>query len=153
MRRRAPTAAFTLVEVAVAGALLVVLISAMAVSMTQINRWATAARLHTLALVLAQQKADEVLTTPWSLRNARPAVLTAGTVTEAGMSLNSDALNAQSGLSSAFTSLSGAVGATRVTEVTDLPPRMVRAVVRVSFIYSGRTYQTSLTTLRSTDDI
>ena len=147
------TRAFTVVEAAVASAMLTALVAALALSLTQINRWASAARLKTLALALAQQKVDEVLSTQWLVRGTRPAVLTAGTVTENTLQLNNDALNSQTGLSSAFTTLDTPVATTRVTQITDLPPRSVRATVNVSFVYRGRTYQTRLTTLRVTDDI
>ncbi len=153
MHRPGSSAAFTLVEVAVAGALLVVLVAALAVSMTQINRWATAAGLHTLALALTQQRIDEVLTTGWNLRTGPPPILTPGLVTETGLSLNSDAFNTQSGLGSSFTSLSSAVSATRRTQITFLSARTVRAAVTVSFVFRGRTYTTNLTTLRASDDI
>lgn len=144
---------FTVLEAAVASAMLTALVAALALSLTQINRWANTARLKTLSLALAQQKIDEVLTTKWLVRGTRPSVLTAGTVSENSLQLNNDALNSQTGLSSAFTALDTPVPATRTTVVTDLPPRSVRAVVTVSFTYRGRTYQTSLTTLRVTDDI
>lgn len=144
---------FTVLEAAVASAMLTALVAALAISLTQINRWATAARLKTLALAVAQQKVDEVLTTKWLVRGIRPAVLTAGTVTENALQLNNDAFNSQTGLSSVFTALDTPVAATRATQVVDLPPRSVRATVTVSFVYRGRTYQTSLTTLRVTDDI
>lgn len=151
--RRHRAEAFTLLEAAVASAMLVLLVAAMAISLTQINRLANAARLKTLALAMAQQKVDEVLTTPWKVRNTRPTVLVNGIVTENALVLNDDAFNSQSGLSSAFTALDTPVTARRITQVTDLPPRSVRAVVTVNFDYRGRTYSTSLTTLRVTDDI
>lgn len=142
-----------MLEAAVASAMLTALIAALALSLTQINRWANTARLKTLSLALAQQRVDQVLTAKWLVRGTRPAVLTAGTVTENNLQLNNDSLNSQTGLSSAFTALDTPVPATRTTMVTNLPPRGVRAVVTVSFVYRGRTYQTSLTTLRVTDDI
>lgn len=145
--------AFTILEAAVASAMLAGLVAALAIALTQINRWATAARLKTLALAVAQQKVDEVLTTKWLVRGTRPAVLAAGAVTENTLQLNNDALNSQTGLSSAFTALDTPVPATRVTQITDLPPRSVRAAVTVTFTYRGRTYTTGLTTLRVTDDI
>jgi len=151
-RRRGPQG-FTIVEAAVASAMLALMISTLAVAFVQINHWASNARLKTLALTVAQQKVDEILATPWQIRNARPAVLAAGTVTENALRLNDDALNGQTGLSSGFTALDTPVPATRVTVVTDLPPRAVRATVTVTFVYRSRTYTTSLTTLRVTDDI
>ena len=153
-RHRHPgTSGLTLLETVIASSILVLLVSALAITMTQINRWAAAARLHTLALAVAQQKVDEVLTTKWLVLSPRPAVLAAGTVTEANLSLNDDTHNNQAGLSSVFTGLDAPVQATRTTQVTDLPPRGVRAAVTVSFTYRNHTYQTQLTTIRVTDDI
>jgi len=145
--------AFTLPEVVIAGAILALFIAGSVATMAQINRWAAGARLRTLALALAQQKADEVLTTSWQTAAARPAVLTAGTNTEAGLQLNNDNYNSGTGLSSAFTSLDTPVPATRTTTITNLTTRTVRAVISVSFSYRGRPFNVSLTTLRAIDDI
>ena len=84
---------FTLPEVVIAGAILALFVAGSVATMAQINRWANAARLRTLALALAQQKADEILTTPWQMRSTRPAALTAGTATEATLTLNNDPHN------------------------------------------------------------
>ncbi len=122
------------------------------VAMTQLNRFAAASRVRTLAIGAAQQRVDEVLTTPWSL-SSRPAVLASGTRTESNLPLNNDAFNSRPDLRSAFTDLDVQVNGTRITQITDLPPRRVRAVVTVSYIYRGRTYDVSLITIRSTDNI
>jgi len=145
--------AFTLPEVVIAGAILAVFVAGSVATMAQINRWAAGARLRTLALALAQQKVDEVLTTSWQTATARPAVLTAGTNTEAGLQLNNDNYNSGIGLGGAFTSLDTAVPATRTTTITNLNTRTVRAVITVSFTYRTRPFNVSLTTLRAIDDI
>jgi Tfp pilus assembly protein PilV len=151
--RRRRSFGFTLPEVVIAGAILALFVAGSVATMAQINRWATAARLRTLALAVAQQKSDEVLTAPWNVISGRPAVLTAGTATETGLPLNNDNFNAATGLSSAFTSLDTPVAATRTTQVTDVSSRLVRAVVTVSFTYRNRPQTMSLTTLRAIDDI
>jgi type II secretory pathway pseudopilin PulG len=149
---------FTILEAAAASAMLVMLVAALALSLTQINCWASAARLKTLALAAAQEKVDEVLTTSWKVRNPAPAALvdsqpdTTPETTET-LVLNNDALNSQSTLSSAYTALDTPVNATRKTWIKSLTTRSVRAVVTVDFTYRGRTYSTALTTLRVTDDI
>jgi hypothetical protein len=151
--RRRRSLAFTLPEVVIAGTILAIFVAGSVATMAQINRWAAAARLRTLALALAQQKSDEVLTTRWNIIGGRPTVLSAGTATEAGLPLNNDNFNSATGLSSAFTALDTPVAATRTTQVTDVSTRLVRAVVTVSFTYRNRPYNISLTTLRSIDDI
>ena len=144
---------FTLPEVVIAGAILVLFVAGSVATMAFLNRWAAAARLRTLALALAQQKSDELLTTSWQTRSPRPTVLTAGTTTESALPLNNDTFNAATGLSSAFTNLDTPIVATRTTQITDLSTRMVRAVVTVTYTYRSRPYTMSLTTLRAIDDI
>jgi type II secretory pathway pseudopilin PulG len=154
---RSHSAAFTLLEAAVAAAMLTGLIASLALALTRMNHWASTARLHTLAVALAQQKVDDVLTARWLVSGTRPAVLVAGTVTEANLQLNNDPLNSQTGLSSEFTTLDTPVVASRVTSIVDVPPRSVRATVTVTVTYRWRAsnipHVVTLTTLRSTDDI
>lgn len=143
---------FTLTEVVVAASILAIFIVGAVSTMAQINRWATAARLRTLALSLVQQKIDEVLTTPWSVLSTTPTVLTAGTVTETKLPLNNDPFNSGTGLSSAFTNLDVQVIDTRTTTVTSISAHQIRAVVSVTYTYRNRPYSVSMTTLRTTDD-
>ena len=93
-RLRRGTAGFTLVEVLVAGALHAALISGTVTALTQLNRWATAARLRTIATAVAQQRIDQIETTAWQVVGTRPALLTAGTTTENNVPLNNDDYNA-----------------------------------------------------------
>ena len=150
--RRGP-AGFTLVEVLIAGALLAMLISGAVTALTQMNRSATAARLRTIALAVAQQRIDQIETTPWQDRGARPAILTAATTTENNVPLNNDNYNASMSLISPYTSLDAQVLSTRTTVVTDLTTRTLRAVVTVAFTYRNRPYTITLNTLRATDSI
>jgi len=143
---------FTLLELTIALGMFALFATGAVVSMTQVNRHASATRLRTLALGVAQQRIDEVLTIPWSSAN-RPAVLVAGSRTDNAIPLNNDAMNNQAGLSSAFTNLDTQVTATRVTEINDVLPRKVRAVVTVTYSYRNRPYRISLTTLRAIDEI
>jgi len=144
---------FTLAEVVIAGGLLAVLIAGSLVALTQVNRWATSARLRTLGLAAVQQRIDTVQTTPWQAIGTRPAVLTAGTTTESAVPLNNDSFNSATGLSSAFTTLDTQMTAIRTTQITDLTTRTLRAVVTVTFTYRNRPHSISLTTLRATDSI
>ena len=156
-RPRRRIAGFTLVEVVIAGGMLAILVAGSFIALTQINRWATSARLRTLALAVAQQRIDLLATTPWQVATARPAVLTAGTATENNLPLNNDGFNSGTGLSSAFTNLDSegisAATATRTTEVTNLTARTLRVAVTVTFTYRNRPHSVSLTTLRATDSI
>ena len=152
-RVRRGTAGFTLVEVLIAGALLAMLISGAVTALTQLNRSATAARLRTIALAVAQQRVDQIETTPWQVGGTRPALLTAGTTTENNVPLNNDNYNAATSLISPYTNLDSQVLSTRTTVITNLPPRSLRAVVTVTFTYRNRPYTITLSTLRTTDSI
>ena len=155
--RRGP-AGFTLVEVLIAGALLAMLISGAVTALTQLNRSATAARLRTIALAVAQQRIDQIETTPWQDWVTRPAILAVDgtgtrTTTENNVPLNNDSYNASMSLISPYTSLDAQVLSTRTTVITNLPPRSLRAVVTVTFTYRNRPYAITLSTLRTTDSI
>ncbi len=152
-RRRRGCAGFTLTEVVIAGCLLAILISGSFIALTQINRWATSARLRTMALAMAQQRIDLIQTAPWQVGVPRPAVLTAGTTTENNLPLNNDAFNAATSLASPYTNLDVQVLETRTTQITDLTARTLRATVTVTFTYRNRPHSISLTTLRATDSI
>lgn len=155
MRRCSPgeRAGFTLIEVAVAVAVISIFVAGAVLALVQMNRYAAISRLQTLAQALAQQRVDEILSTQWILGQPRPAALNAGTRTDANLPLNNDPLNSQTGLSSLFTDLDVAVNATRVSEITDLSARQCRAVVTVTYNFRNRPYQIRLSTLRATDNI
>ena len=152
-RLRRGTAGFTLVEVLIAGTLLAVLISGSVTALTQLNRWATAARLRTIAMAVAQQRIDLIETTPWQLVGTRPALLTAGSVTENNVPLNNDDYNAATSLVSPYTTLDSQVMSTRTTVISDLTARTLRATVTVTFTYRNRPFTITLNTLRATDSI
>jgi len=144
---------FTLVEVLIAAGVLAFFIVTSVTAMAQINRWATAARLRTLALALAQQKADEILSTSWSvLSPTPPTVLTAGTITENNLPIDNDSFNNATGLSSVFSSLDTPINGMRTTTITSVSARQVRATVTVTYAYRSHNYSVSMNTLRSSDD-
>ncbi len=157
--------AFTLLEVCFAVVAFAIFSAASIYSLSQLNRFASNARYRTLALAAAQQKIDQIMTTPWSVVGTVPTVLAAGTTTEAAptvtLPLNSDPLNSATGLSSAFTNYDTQVLDTRTTVITKLTDcsgntgsssRLLRASVTVSYTYRGKSYSIVLTTLRGTDD-
>jgi type II secretory pathway pseudopilin PulG len=159
-RCRGGAAGFTLVEVVIAGAMLALLISGSLAGLTQINRWATSARLRTLALAVAQQRIDAIQTIPWQGSGARPAILTATTALnvpittiETNIPLNNDPFNSASDLSSTFTDLDTQTNVTRTTVITNITPRTLRAVVTVTFSYRNRPHAVSLVALRAADAI
>ena len=152
-RLRRGTAGFTLVEVLVAGALLAALISGTVTAMTQLNRWATAARLRTIATAVAQQRIDEIETTPWQVVGTPPALLTAGTTTDNNVPLNNDDYNSATSLITPYTTLDSQVMSTRTTVITTLTTRTLRALVTVTFTYRNRPVTITLSTLRATDSI
>jgi len=145
--------AFTIVETLVAMMVIVVFAGSALMALTQLNRFATAARLRTLAMGIGQQRIDEVLTVPWQLGSAAPAVLQPGTRIETNLGLNDDPLaTLANGYGSAVSTLdTDSVRATRTTQVVALTTRTVRATVTVAYIYRSRAYLAQLTTLRTTD--
>ena len=152
--RRRSSRGFTLLETVVAAAAVSIFAMGAVLALTQVNRFATQARLRTIAVGLAQQRIDEILTTSWQTTLPRPSVLASGTQTETTMVLGGDALNAQAGLSSIVTGQSAPIAAQRTTVVTDLGARRLRAVCTVAFTFRGVTYQPiSLTTLRTADNL
>ena len=164
-RVRRGSAGFTLVEVLIAGALLATLISGAVTALTQLNRSATAARLRTIALAVAQQRIDQIETTPWQVGGTRPAILVGDapttpattppsrTTVENNVPLNNDNYNASMSLISPYTNLDSQVLSTRTTVITDLTTRTLRAVVTVTFTYRNRPTTITLSTLRTTDSI
>ena len=147
----AKSAGFTVVEMVVACGVISIFVIGSMLALTQVNRFATASRLRTIALALAEERIDEILTTPWLASGPPPAVLAVGTRSESALPLGHDALNNQSTLSSDATAFGMTVNATRTTQITDVAARRVRAVVSVNYTYRDRAYQVALTTLRTTD--
>ena len=147
------SAAFTLVEMTIAAGILALFVCGSLIALTQLNRYAAISRLRTLAMAFAQQKVDAIMTVPWGVATAPPTLLNVGTVTENNLPLDNDAFNAQAGLGSPFSGLDLQTAATRSTTIIILTGRMRTAAVTVSYVYRGRTYSVSLTTLRATDTI
>lgn len=152
LKSRRHLLAFTVAEVTVAGAVLALFISTSVAAMTQINRWAASTRYRTLALALAQQKVDQILSTPWSTLSTVPTILAVGTTNETNLPLNNDSFNSETGLSSAFTNLDVQVTASRKTIVSPISTRQVGATVTVTYTYRNRSESIAMTTLRTTDD-
>ncbi len=153
-RVRRSTGGFMLVEHIVAAGMIVVFAVSALVALVQANRFANASRLQAIALAVAQQRIDEILTTSWNSATGRPAVLATGTRTEANLPLNNDSLaSASAGTLSAFSNLDAQVNASRITQVIDVSSRQVRANVNVTYQYRGRNYSVALGTLRAIDEI
>jgi type II secretory pathway pseudopilin PulG len=153
LAKRSGRTGFTFVEVLVAAGVLIIFTASALAALTQFNRYAHASRLRSHALSLAQQQIDQILTVQWRANATRPAVLNPGTRTESNLVLNADIKNEQTGLRSQFTSLAHPVSGTRVTQITNLTTRTLRADVTVNFVYAGRNYSIALTTIRATDTI
>jgi Tfp pilus assembly protein PilV len=155
IRMRAPrlSAGFTLAEVLIASGLLAVLIVGSVVTLTQLNRSATASRLRSIALAVAQQRLDQIMITPWQVTGTAPAILTPGTTTETNVPLNNDNYNASTSLISPYTSLDSQVLATRTTVVTAVTSTTLRASVTVTYTYRNRQCSFTLNSLRATDSI
>ena len=145
-------AGITLPEVIIAASVLALFIVGSVTAMGQINRWASVARMRTMALAEAQQKIDQILMTSWSVMSTTPTILTAGTTTENNLPLNYDTFNSESNLVSSFTTQDTPITLTRTTTIKSISTHQVSAVVTVAYTYRGKTYSVSMTTLRTTDD-
>ena len=143
---------FTLFETLLAASILALFVCGSLAAFAQANRFAAAVRFRTLALAVAQQKVDAILTTPWDALSTIPSLLAVGTQTET-IPLDNDTFNNSTGLSSAFTTLDLQVNATRTTLITSTSARMRKAVVNVAYTYRGTSYNVSLTTLRAINSI
>ena len=165
IRLRQNQRAFTVLEVSFAVAIFSLFAGGSIYALSQADRFASNARYKTLALAEAQQKIDQIMTTPWSVLGGVPAVLTTGTTTEAApniaLPLNGDPFNSESGLSSAFTNSDTQVLDSRTTVITKLTDysgntgsasRLLRADVTVTYTYRGKQTNLTLSTVRSTDD-
>jgi hypothetical protein len=159
------TAGFAIIEGAVAASILVIAVAACIAGFIRMNHGAMVARLRTTAVAVAQQKVDEVLTTPWP-STSRPVVLSPTGTPKGGrpgkakkekdLPMNQGTLTAP-GLNTAFTSLHLEVKADRETIIEDVPPppgrlvRQVRATVAVTYSYRGKEAEVLLQTLRTSD--
>jgi type II secretory pathway pseudopilin PulG len=157
--------AFTVAEICLAMAIFSLFAATSVYALSQANRFASNSRYRTLALAAAQQKIDQIMTTPWSVAGTVPAVLTTGTTTEQApnisLPLNGDPFNSETGLSSAFSNSDTQVLDSRTTVITKLTDcsgnmgansRLLSATVTVTYTYRGVQANLSLTTMRSTDD-
>lgn len=151
MRSRA---GFTVLELSFAVAIFSLFAVGSILALVQFNRFATVSRYQTLALAAAQQRMDQVMTTPWSVLGTRPAILTTGTTVENNLPMNNDPFNATAGLSSAFTSLDTQLIDSRTTVITAVSgnTRLLSVSITVNYTYRGRAYSISMNSLRATDD-
>jgi type II secretory pathway pseudopilin PulG len=180
LKRSHGEAGITLLEVVFAAAIFssVAVISILA--FTTFNRFASNIRYQSLAMAAAQQKMDQIMTTPWSVSGTTPTVLTTGSTVEPNGSdtpgnapsaanpvlpLNNDYWNGTSAtgtplssggqiLSSTFTSLDTQVIDNRTTVISAVSgnPRMVSVKVTVSYTYRGTPQSITLYSLRATND-
>lgn len=164
-RSHSSVRAFTVIEVCFAVAVFGLFAVSSIYALSQANRFASNSRYRTLALAAAQQKIDQIMTTPWSVVGTVPPVLASGTTTEAApnisLPLNGDPFNSESGLSSAFSNSDTQVLDSRTTQITKLTDasgnkgdasRLLYATVTVTYTYRGKQTKLSLSTVRSTDD-
>lgn len=154
------SAGFTLVEVVIATALLVLFAVGAVAAMTQMNRYAASSKLQTLALAIAKQRTDQIAAAGWTVngQGARPPILAVtdpanppGTLDPNGgdpVVINDDVTNVGSNAT-----LDAPVNARRYTFIRNVNARTLRAVVVVTYTYRGRPYRVQLTTLRCSDDV
>lgn len=154
LRKLTRRGGFTFTEVLVAMGILIIFSGTALTALIEYNRYAYVSRLRLHAQALAQQRIDEVLSSNWNIGVTadRHTNISAGTKPPETLVMNADAFNSQAALKSNFTSLAAPVSCTRVTQITDLSTRLMRATVTVTFTYAKKTYTVSLSTIRSSDN-
>lgn len=118
-------------------------------AMVRMNLWATQARLETAAGVLAQQKVNEALTTPWTIQKVWPIT----SATETGIFLNSE-----TGAANSLHQDHLQISATRITivqavptEPDTAPSRLLKVTGTVLYSYRGRSFKVPYATTRAID--
>jgi type II secretory pathway pseudopilin PulG len=142
-------AAFTLVEILSAVAIVVFLGAAATLSFLQLNRTAAASRCYIGAEAVAQTQIDRILSQPFPQGGPSPVELTVGTTTQNGITIYRDPVSGSQPvtgtLSTTITDLS------RVIIANTPSSPLYRADVVVSYTYRGKTYNVTASTLRGAD--
>src|SRR5207249_2089442 len=142
------SAAFMLVELMVAAAMIAVAASTCLWALANMNRNANIARLYTGASTVAQNQIDLLLTdSPFNpQKNQSPPELQVGTATQTGIPIYQDPATGV------------IVSGTMTTQVADVSQTynsntlsMYRAMVTISFRYRGRDYSVAMSSIRASD--
>ena len=181
MRVSRGQSAFSLMELAFAVALFSAFAVVSILAFSHFNRFASNARYETLALAVAQQKMDQVMTSPCTINSNTslgPILTLTGTTvspnssniytsgTENNLPLNNDKYNLTRTINSGSaltTLLSGTIAAgvedtqvidTRVTSYTAVSGNvnLLKVTVTISYTYRGTAFSLSLASLRATDN-
>jgi prepilin-type N-terminal cleavage/methylation domain-containing protein len=150
---------FSLIELMIALAMIAVTVSSAFFALNRLNTNASASRLYSEALAVAEQQVDAVLTQgpfdPTQTPAKIPTALTLGTTTQNGVLVYVDPITNQTVVTGSMTTtitdpgLTGTVPVNGTNVTTNLNVR--QAKVDVSYNFRGTTYHVILNTLRTAD--
>jgi len=151
--RRPRQKGFTLVETMVGLSMLALLGAASFWTMTQINVYATSARLYSEGIAKAEQQIDAILTKgpfdPTANPQLIPDELTLGTTTKNGVLIYQDPVTGQTTVTGTMTTTVADTGLTGTVGSTATGLNIWQATVTVAWNFRGKNYSVSLDTLRT----
>jgi type II secretory pathway pseudopilin PulG len=144
---------FTFVETLVALSMVALLGAGSFWTMTQMNVYATGARLYSEAIAKAEQQVDAILTKgpfdPTANPQLIPTVLTPGTTTQNGVLIYKDPVTGQTIVTGTMTTTVADTGLTGTIGSTATSLSIWQATVTVAYTFRGKNYSVSLDTLRT----
>ena len=145
--------AFTLVETMVGISMLALLGAGSFWVMTQMNVYATGARLYSEAIAKAEQQIDAILTKgpfdPTANPQLVPTELTLGTTTKNGVLIYKDPVSGQTTVTGTMTTTVADTALTGTVGTTATALNIWQATVTVAWNFRGKNYSVSLDTLRT----
>jgi type II secretory pathway pseudopilin PulG len=153
LRRSFATASFTLVETLVGLSMVALLGAGSFWTMTQMNVYATSARLYSEAIAKAEQQVDAILTKgpfdPSANPQLIPSELTPGTTQKTGVLIYKDPITGQTSVTGTMTTTVSDTGLTGTVGSTATPLNIWQATVTVDWMFRGKNYSVSLDTMRT----
>lgn len=148
-------AAFSLVEIVIALAVLGTMASGCYIGFNAINEYSVSSRLYSEAQAVCQNQIDlilskepfDVTTNPQKI----PSVLALGTTTVPNVFIYRDPVSGKVVVTGNMTTTISDVGATMTFAGTTANLNVRRATVTVSYTFRNRTYNVSMDTLRTAD--
>jgi prepilin-type N-terminal cleavage/methylation domain-containing protein len=151
--RKAKDAAFTLMEVVMALAVIGTMGAGAYVGFNSLNTYAINSRLYTEAQTCAQNQIDLILSKePFDPTKSKiPTVLTLGTTTTPNVFVYQDPVSGNAIVTGTMTTTVTDLGATMTFASSTTNLNTYRATVTVSYTYRGNTHNVSMDTMRTGD--
>ena len=154
-RRPVPQAAFTLVEIVIALAVLGTMAAGCYIGFNAVNEYSVSSRLYTEAQSVCQNQIDlilskepfDVTTNPQKI----PSVLALGTTTTPNVFIYQDPVSGKVVVTGTMTATVTDMGSTMSFAGTNANLNVRRATVTVSYTLHNRNYSVSMDTMRTAD--